>query len=390
MKKLWSNAIHLLLIAAALGAARTAHAQTATPSTPPAGQVVNVQPPGTLKVSRRRGDKPADATIGTEVHRGDVLILAEGARASISCPNIPNPLVINKRSQSYPCTTAAKFKSSKYGPIPSQRGTDTAESAFPVIILPRATRILNPRPTLRWSPVAKTATGGTTTDTVYRVSILIDGMKPVWSVDGVKNTEMPYPADKPPLVPGDYLLLVSTGEGESDDEQTAGRGFTVLPTCAGRRPRVGRKAPCLEQQVRDEERRIRNFNLPDDSKRLLVAELYASKGLYAEAIEAMEKVSATVKAPAVKRRLGDLYTSIGLSREAERFYAEALSIYRTSNDPEAQALTLRSLALTYENLGVFDQARASYDEAIEVYEKLGDPAAVEELKRLRAKLGGPK
>lgn len=388
MRNLWSNAIHLLLIAAALGAARTAHAQTATPRTPPTGQVVNVQPPGALKVSRKRGDEPVDAPVGTEVHRGDELILAEGARASIHCPNMPTPLVINKKSQSYPCNAVEKFKPSKYGTIPFQRGADTANSAFPIIISPRATRILSPRPTLRWSPVAKPA-GGTTTDPVYRVSILRDGMKPVWSVDGVKKTEMAYPANKPPLSPGDYLLLVSTGERESDNEQTAGRGFTVLPTCAGR-PRVGGRAPCLAQQVRDEERRIRNFNLPDDSKRLLVAELYASNGLYAEAIEEMGKVSATLKAPAVKRRLGDLYASIGLSREAKKLYVEALSIYRTARDPEAQALTLRSLALVYENLGVFDQARASYDEAIEVYEKLGDPAAVEELKRLRAKVGGPK
>ena len=142
----------------------------------------------------------------------------------------------------------------------------------------------------------------------------------------------------------------------------------------------------LAQQVRDGERRIRSSNLPDDSKRLLVTELYASNGLYAEAIEELEKVSVTVKAPGVMSRLGDLYASVGLSREAEGFYLEAISLSRTAGDLEAQALALRSLALTYENLGLFDRALARYDEGIGAFEKLGEAAAAAELKAKRAKL----
>jgi tetratricopeptide (TPR) repeat protein len=71
---------------------------------------------------------------------------------------------------------------------------------------------------------------------------------------------------------------------------------------------------------------------------------------------------------------------IGLNREAEKMYLEALRL-QDSSDLEAVAVTQKSLAQTCENLGIFDQAVSRLQEAIRVYELLGDTALVEQLKK---------
>ena len=117
MKRPFLNIIHLLLIAAALGGVQLTHAQTAAATPiPPTGTIVDIQPrepPGKLKVSRERGDTPVDATIGMPIRRGDLLILAEGAKATIVCAD-KLPHEINKRSQPCPCFAGKKFERSKY------------------------------------------------------------------------------------------------------------------------------------------------------------------------------------------------------------------------------------------------------------------------------------
>jgi hypothetical protein len=388
MERLLLCLIHLLIIGSFISVDNQAYSQTpASTPDPQTGVIADIQPrqpPGKLKVRQKRGETPADGTIGMPVRRGYLLTLAARARATVRCAD-DSTHELEVGPQPCPCTSAGGTQA--LGDLPRPRGTDTANSAIPIIISPRGTLLLNTRPTLRWTAVPKSTSDASTVPTapVYRVSIYTDNMKLVWSKEGIKKTELAYPSDMPELAPGDYLLMVSTDTGSSDQENGAGHGFTVLPKCSDRPARNG-NPQCLAKQVRDKEKRLRQLNLPNDSTRLLIANLYASNELYAEAIEELNEVLNTAKTPAVMRQLGGLYASIGLNREAEKTYSEALKLLQAENDPEGQALTLYALALTYETLGILDQAQMKYDEAIKAYENLGDNATVTELKNQRARV----
>jgi hypothetical protein len=359
---------------------------------PQTGTIIDIQPrepPGQLQISWKQNGKPVNgksvnAYVNMQVRRNDLLILAKGAKAIIACDGEAKPHSLTPNAQqSCPCRAPLRVESSNPEMMFPRSGPDTAASDFPVIILPRATLLLNNRPKLRWSAVPPSAIGNSTTETVYRVSINTDSGEPVWSQDGVRTNEMVYPSSQEPLAPGTYLLEVSTGTHSSNDEHWPGRGFTVLPTCSPDSLKGG--APlCLAQQVREEEMRIREMNLPDDSTRLLIAKLYANKGLYAEANEELEKVTETLRTPTVISQLGDLYSLISLNREAANLYQKALGLPAMSDDPRAQASTLYSLAQVYEALPNMERrVRATYDEAIRAYKKLGDRKMVMRLKHQR-------
>lgn len=382
------NAMRFLLFGLVIGGVQLSHARSAaaTPA-PQTGIIVDIQPrepPGQLKVSRKRNETPVDGMINMQVRRGDLLILEKGANATVVCDGSKKKYPLRPNvSQACPCSAGLGVKQrGPYDIFNPRAGRDTELSSFPVIISPRSTLILNPRPRLRWSDVSKSASGTSTTDTVYSVSIYTDNGTLRWSREGIRKNEMAYPYDAPALMPGEYLLVVKTGTHDSNDEYLPGRGFTVLPTCSGRARKRG-DPPCLAQQVREEEGRIRRMNLPDDSTRLLLARLYTHNGLYAEAIEELERVSETVKTPPVISQLGNLYALVGLNREAINLYLEALSLPTMASDLEARASTLRSLAFAFEQLGKRDQARAKYDEAIRAYGKLGDKRMVTILKNQR-------
>jgi len=86
------------------------------------------------------------------------------------------------------------------------------------------------------------------------------------------------------------------------------------------------------------------FGLSDPATRLLIANLYASRGLSSEAVEQLESLFTTAKEPAVARLLGSLYLGLGLSRLAEDRYLQALDLAQTANDIEGQAADSSALA----------------------------------------------
>lgn len=388
MKEGSIHVVRFLVLGLFLGAMPWSLGRAAASPVPQTGRIVDIQPrepSGQLKVSRRRNERPVDAAINMQVRRGDLLILAKGAKATIVCDgNKKKYQLTPNASQACPCSAPARVKTRWFDTIFNPRaGEDTAHSNFPVIISPRNTQVLNTRPKLRWSPVRTSTTAPSTSDTVYRVGIYTDNEKLVWTRERevINRTEMEYPSDEEALAPGLYMLVVQTGGRSSNDEHWPKRGFTVLPACALGSPKRAGVPWCFAQQVRREEKRIRAMNVPDDSTRLLLAKLYASNMLYAEAIEEMERVRETLRTPLVVSELGSFYASVGLNREAVNLYQEALSLPAMASDAEAQALTLYHLGLAYEMLGFWNQARAKYEEAIRAYKKLGDKRMVALLKK---------
>ena len=367
----------------------SAPGQPQQPADPQTGTVTDIrprQPPGILKVRQKRGDTFADATIGMLVRRGYSLRVAAGGGATIVCAD-NRKFELGPGPHPCPCADPGRLTSHEGTTIPRPRGADTANSTFPVIISPRGTLLLSTRPTLRWAPIKKfdSQAPAQPARPAYSVEVYTDDMRKIWGKNGITTTELAYPADVPELTAGEYLLVVTTGDRSSTQETGAGQGFTVLPKCPAQ-PARNEAEPCLARVIQEAATRIRQLGLPDDSTRLLIADLYTSYELYAEAIEQLEEVLKTTREPAILRRAGDLYASIGLSREAEGRYLEALGLPQINSDPETLGMTLYTLALTYEQLGSLAQARTRYDEAIRAYEKIRDDQTVTELKNRRAQL----
>jgi hypothetical protein len=367
-----SAPIVCLIFCLAVGSAR---AQSREAAGPISGQVVRIDPAdpkGGLKVIQGKGLDPINATLSMLVRKGNILIRDPKARASVRCSD-GKEHKLEPGLQPCPCTEPCtpevcgiSYAGKKLRPV---RGPDTNLGLFPVVISPRKTLLLDPRPTIRWTPIAGAKEG-----TKYKVIVFGENMKIIWSRDVDSKTSLPYPDKEPSLAPGQtYKILVAAEFHSSDEDHSPGLGFVTLTADQAR-------------AVADAETKTKQLALPDTETRFLIANLYAARELYAEAIERLQDLYTTTKLPAVARTLGDLYGAIGLSREAERKYLEALGL-QDAADLESVGLTQRSLAETYENLGIFDQAIARFEEAIKAYRRLQNTAMVDvlsdEMRRLK-------
>lgn len=326
------------------------------------------EPRGKLKVKQKGAAKLADATEGMEVRRGYLLVLDPEAKATVVCNDgKPHELIAGR--QGCPCADQAHGIMYDGSIIPGTRGPDTSNSRFPVAVSPRKTLLLNTRPTFCWIPAV-----GSDASVTYKISVYKEPMKEIWARKDIAKAELPYPDKEPPLTPGEtYIVVISSSNSDSVEPQRD-IGFTVMTASE-------------TKSVRDEEAKIQGLKkIPDLQKRFILANLYATKELHAEAIEILEELSKTLKEPAVLRMLGDLYTAIGLNREAEKRYLDVLSLPQLAGDPEGLALTLRALAHTYQSLGASNEAAIRFDAAIKAYEEMGDSMTVEELKTLRQRV----
>ncbi|HEY7543538.1 MAG TPA: tetratricopeptide repeat protein [Blastocatellia bacterium] len=330
-------------------------AQSGDPRDPVWGRIILIKPEGSLKVRQSTRTAFVNATEGMLVRKGYLLSLSPTARAVIICGD-GKKRELRPGPQGCPCTRPCtpevcgiRYDGSTIG---ATRGPDTDTGAFPVVISPRKTMMRSLRPTIRWTPVV-----GAKETTTYNVTLYGEGMKIIWSRDVVSQTRLLYPDDEPDLRPGQTYKVVVTSEGSSSQQDhTPGLGFTTL---------TAEQA----QRLADEETKIKRLELPDPQTRFLIANLYAARELYSEAIEQIEALSTTMKEPALASALGDLYAATGLNRESERKYLTALSL-TSATDLDNQGLIERNLARAYENLGIIDRALMQLREAIKTYRRL--------------------
>jgi hypothetical protein len=335
------------------------------------------EPKGTLKVQQGKKVAPVNAAEGMLVRRGYMLILDPTARAAVVCGDGRKRELAPGR-QGCPCTQPCtpevcgiNYGGSTIGPT---RGPDTNGGLFPAIISPRQTRLRTLRPTIRWSPIA-----GATGKTAYTVTLYGERMQVVWTKEVASETRLDYPDREPPLKPGQtYVVAITSGGRSSQEDHSPGLGFTTLTAAQAR-------------ALADEEARRRQMQLPEPQTRFLIANLYAARELYAEAIEQLEDLYTTMKEPAVVRMLGDLYAVIGLNREAEKKYLEALAL-TPADDLDGMGATQKDLAQVYESLGIIDRAIARLAAAKRAYQGLRNWAMVnamskdeQRLKKLRSR-----
>lgn len=334
---------------------------------PTMGRIILIEPKepkGTLKVRQAKGVNPMNADEGMLIRKGFVLNLDPTARAIVICGD-GKKWELAPGIQGCPCTMPCtpeicgiNYDGSTIG---ATRGPDTETGSFPVVISPRKTRLRNLRPTIQWTPIASAKES-----TTYNVTLYGEGMKVVWTKNVVSETRLAYPDKEPPLMPGQIYKVVVTSDGlSSQQDHSPGLGFTTLTADQAR-------------ALADEEIKKKQLGLPEAQTRFLVSSLYAARKLYSEAIGQLEDLYAIMKEPAVAGMLGDLYAAIGLNREAERKYLEALGL-TSSSDLDGLGMTQKNLAQVYENLGIFDRAIARLARARKAYRRLRNIAMVKAL-----------
>jgi hypothetical protein len=172
----------------------------------------------------------------------------------------------------------------------------------------------------------------------------------------------------------DYKLIIETGGRTSAAEPGPGLGFSILGATE-------------RDAVLKQEREIRNLGLADGPTQFVIAYLYATHGLKAEAIERLTSISHTLKVAAVSRLLADLYLETGISRSAEAFYLNSLTFSVAENDEEGEMLAHLALARIYGlAMGNRESATQHLEAALALAIRMGDDETVGQTKKQLAEL----
>jgi len=305
---------------------------------------------GQVVVKRKGWTSYAPVVFGTYLQPGDLLRIEENSRARIVCSDLTLHDVPAGMT-GVPCEKSRPLLKRPGGSIIHTPRSSPPTGSFPQVLSPRRTKLLSATPMLHWTPVAGVAG--------YRVIVRGGGFTWGEYIQSL-TTEIAYPDSAPRLKPGiDYKLIVETSN-RSSYEPGFDLGFSILD-------------PKDSQRALQEEKQIEKLGLPDGPTQFLIAHLYASYGLRAEAIEKLESVSEKFKAAAVASLLGDLYASTGLIRQSEVSYLNAVELAQNENDEIGSMLAHLALARIYQQeLGNTKAAIAHFDSALALANMLGD------------------
>ncbi|MCJ7824396.1 MAG: hypothetical protein MUP44_05805, partial [Anaerolineales bacterium] len=263
-----------------------------------------VEVEGEIEVRRIGWKTFVPASFGTLLKPGDLIKVADGSTAAVFCGEDsmwdqgPAPLSGDGEEYGVPCQTGRPPR--PWPDVAALRGETDSVSAY--VIQPRNSALLDATPGLTWH--SPTDTG----EVLSIVSILSDDgqeRSPIETGAGILD----WPADWAPLEPGStYVLLI--GDQEAGQESTVGKGFWLLD-------------PSEAATVQSQEARLRSGLMSDAAQDLLVAELYQSHGLNAEAIGLLAALAERNPGSAVRLMLGRLYLESGLPPEAEGAFTEA-------------------------------------------------------------------
>jgi hypothetical protein len=299
---------------------------------------------------------------GTVLERGDLLKLSAGAQARVLCDNltiwpVPGgaPAGLNTGCPQLPEPPLVR-DSAKVG------HTRSPNPLVPYIISPRATKLLDNTPTLRWND------SGAASHTV-----VVRGGDLEWRQENVTQTELAYPGEPSLKLGVDYKLVVEDSSGRTS-EGPGGLGFSLLEETEAER-------------VRADAERIAGLGLSDEAEVFALAQLYAGHGLIAEAIEILEGlVEGGSQQAAAHQSLADLYAQIGLVYLAESRYLEAVELAEAGGNVEGLAAIQASLGEVYVGLNNKDEAIRWLTQAKAGYETLGDTQRANELGEQLAEL----
>jgi hypothetical protein len=303
---------------------------------------------GRVEVYRKEWGRFVPVRRGTLLYDDDILRLGAAAQATVVCSDLQKMDVLEPVGQQ-PCRTESveiRYRGSAVAPY---RGGPS--DGFPVLLSPRDTALMSDRPTIRWTAVPG----------AFSYKVVIEPLGPArWSQE-VQETQLAYPAGAPKLVPGkSYRAVVSTSGRSSEEEDRPGRDFTILD-------------PAKRRSVQEKIEKVSHLGLDRVATALLLAHVYATNDLRAEAIETLEALGDAATDPAVLLLLGDIELAVGLERSAATRYLKLLESPPGEEDIAIHVLANERLGSIYKALGNEAEAQRSLDSAKELFKRLSEP-----------------
>jgi hypothetical protein len=364
--------ITFLLIVIVVSACGTPPTPTGLPAETPTSSFalpnILIEAAGEVELRRSGWNDFLPVSAGVAVRPGDMLRVSSGSDAAVFCGEEilwdegPNTLPADGVEHGVPCQTGRPPR--PWSDVAALRGEEKQQ--IPYIISPRNTALINDRPALRWH-----ALSGTDSYTVSLISEDGQDREPVQ----VNTNESAWPEGWQPLTPGaNNILIVEGGEKRSDEGNTThtGLGFWLLETDES-------------QDINAQERHLRDRPISTNAADLLVAELYLSYGLRAEAAELLLKLVESDGTPAVRLALGRVYLEMGVSAEAEASFQQALAAAEEAGELEMKAAALVGLGLTARQTKEEALAEEHLQEARTIYEQIGDQSGIDEVTQLLSK-----
>lgn len=346
---------------------------TATPqSTPDLGIYLLVEMNGAITRTRPGWTKRLPLSAAALLTRKDLLQVAPDASGAIVCADLKTvvDLPANYIGGS-PCPANEPLIKQIDGALVVRplRQTPDVLTAIPYVLTPRHTFITEDRPTLRWHASAAGAP--------YTVRVWGDGVQWERTTDA---TELPYPADAPPLQAGvPYHVTVRDGLGRSSDEE---KDRTALDLS------FVLMAPAQIAQLETLLAQVDALQVNETATSLLKAEIFSANGARGQAARLLADLASAQSAPTIHTRLADLYLAMGLFLEAEAGYQQALDAYRALDDIAGEAASLAGLAAARRGLNQEAAALTDLNAAAQLYETLNDVDALAQIRQRIDEMGG--
>ncbi|ODH00082.1 hypothetical protein A4S05_34890 [Nostoc sp. KVJ20] len=193
------------------------------------------------------------------------------------------------------------------------KGTEEANS--PRLINPFGVVIVNPRPLLSWSSI-KTATS-------YNVQV--KGIGVDWEVE-VKSNSLPYPADQPPMKPGNVYTVDIMAMREN------------VPLVSNPSPLILLTAD-KTQEIDRTINILKSLKQSPDELAIDTDAVYEAKNLVHNSIEVLNaRAEAGSSNPKIYRLLGDRYMIAKWPQQANQAYWKAKVLAQRSNNALELAL----------------------------------------------------
>ncbi len=315
---------------------------------------------GNVQIKRSQWKGYQKANFGDLLSAGDLLKVAQGAMAKVTCSNLTSQLVPAGKETLLKavCKGAGRTVLYRDGQTTSTKRSGE-KLTLPYLISPRETALLGHQPLLRWHDINAAP---------YQVTV--SGGDVNWSTT-VSQAQVVFPGDRLPIKPGfRYWVTVVAQDGKqtaSDDPVS----FTFLSDEQVR-------------QVQQDVRQVRQLSLAPTAQALALAFLYQHYDLKAEAIALLEAASKQgIQTTATIQLLGELYQQSGLLLSAKEQYVKALQLAKVENNLEGQALLQTHLGEVNEGLNWLKEALGWFQAAKLSYQTLGD---AEPVKTLQAKI----
>lgn len=314
---------------------------------------------GKVSLKRKNWNSYAPVIFGMNLRLGDLLHFDESSRVKVVCSDLTLHDIASG-TRGVPCLASQPLLRRAGGSMIAPTRSWASNESFPIVLSPRKTKILSPNPVLRWTPVQG----------AMLYSVIVRGTNLYWASSVNEKTETVYPKTAPRLKSGeDYKLIVETNKGSSSLEPGLGLGFALLDSQE-------------KKAVLDQEKQIEALGLPEGPTQFLIAHLYATHSLNAEAIQRLETTAQKFDPSAIERFLGDLYLNIGLPRQAEAHYLKSLALSVKEKDVEGQMLDHLALARLYgQVLGNRNSAAEHVKAGLALAVGLGDQAVASEARK---------